>query len=150
MKLVIKKFDQLTTRELYEIIKLRIEEFVVDQKSIYQDLDDVDYDAYHHFIEDNGKILTYNRIYYNDVNVKEVAFGRFITNKAYRGKGYGRKLLEETIKFIENELKENKIKIKAEVQALGFYKKLGFVEEGEYFIDTNILHVNMVYLSNNK
>ena len=150
MKIIIKKFNQLTPQELYKIIKLRVEEFIVDQNCIYQDLDDMDYYTYHHFIEHNDEILVYNRIFNKGINFKEASFGRFVSNKKYRGKGYGKRLLEETIYFIENELKENKIKIMAEAHAINFYKKFGFVEDGEHFLNTGILHVNMIYTSKNK
>lgn len=145
MNLIMKKFNELTTTELYKIIKLRVEEFVVAQESLYQDLDDLDYVCYHHFIEHKGEIVVYNRVFDKGINYKEASFGRFVTNKIYRNKGFGTKLLLKTIEFIENEFKEKKIKIKAEVQALEFYKKFGFVEEGEHFLDTGLLHVNMVY-----
>lgn len=147
MNLVIKKFNELTAKELYEIIKLRVQVFIVDQKCVYQDLDSLDYDCYHHFVEYNGEILAYTRIFNKGVNFPEVSFGRVMSNKLYRGKGFCKKLLSESIKFIENELNENIIKIRSRVHAVNFYKKLGFVEEGEEYLESGLPHINMVYKS---
>lgn len=148
MNLIIKKFDELTINELYEIIKLRVEVFVVDQQCIYQDLDGLDYDCYHNFIKKDGHIVAYTRILNKGVNFPEISFGRVLSNKSYRGHGFSKTLLKESIKFIEDELKENKIRIRAQSHALGFYKKLGFIEEGKEYTIMDIPHIDMVYMSN--
>ncbi len=151
MKLIIKKFDELTPNELYEILKIRAEVFVVDQKCAYQDLDSLDYKCYHHYLEKDGEILAYTRIFDKGMNFPEASFGRVLSNKNYRSKGFCKKLLKESIKFIEYNLKENIIKIKAQSHAVNFYKKLGFYEDGEEymeeFVGIKFPHVNMVYKS---
>ena len=147
MKLIIKSFEELTTKELYEIIKLRIEVFIVDQECIYKDLDYLDYNCYHHFIEDDSKIVAYLRILGKGLNFDEISFSRVVTNKLYRGKGFCKKLLFESINFVENNLKESIIKLRAQVYAKGLYESLGFEEFGEEYLDRDIPHINMIYKS---
>lgn len=147
MKLIIKTFNELTTRELYEIIKLRVEVFIFDQECIYKDLDSLDYDCYHHFIEEDEKIVSYLRILGKGLNFDEISFSRVVTNKFYRGRGFGKKLIKESINFVENNLKENVIKLRAQSYAKDLYKSLGFEEFGEEYLDREIPHVNMVYKS---
>ena len=91
MKCKLKEFTELTTEELYEILKLRAEVFVVEQNCPYQDLDDKDQSSYHLFLEDNGQIIAVLRILPENIAYKEMAIGRLIVKKSYRGKGISRK-----------------------------------------------------------
>ena len=96
MDIIIKKFDELTLNELYNILKLRSEVFVVEQKCIYQDLDDVDKTSFHFFIKDeNDRIKSYLRILDKDGETAQI--GRVLTEEKERKKGYAYKLMEKGI-----------------------------------------------------
>lgn len=146
MKLELKKFDELTTRELYEILKLRIEIFSVEQNCVYQDLDDLDYEANHFMIKHEGKIVAYLRILNKGVSFEEaVSFGRVVVDKNYRGFGLAKELILETIYFVENELKENIIIIKAMEYVQNMYALYGFKVISDVYDLQGFPHVNMMY-----
>ena len=92
MKLITKYFNQLTTTELYEILKSRAEIFVVEQNCVYQDLDDIDYRSLHIFYECDGKIIAYLRAFEKDSTTKTIQMGRVLT--LTHGTGLGGKLLK--------------------------------------------------------
>jgi ElaA protein len=92
MQVVVKRFDELTNRELYEILRLRAAVFIVEQNCVYQDLDNIDQDAWHVYIEENGEILGYLRVIDKGNRLDEVSIGRVISLK--RRKGIGTKLME--------------------------------------------------------
>ncbi len=77
MKLVVKYFDDLTTKELYELLKARISIFVLEQNRVYQDLDDKDYHSLHVFFEDNGEVVACLRAFLKEDNVVQI--GRVLT-----------------------------------------------------------------------
>ena len=95
----IKRFDELTARELYEILRCRSEVFVVGQECVYQDIDGLDFRSTHLYFEDNGKIAAYLRIIYPGVKFPATAIGRVLTIPAYRGRGLARKLMTEAIRI---------------------------------------------------
>src|SRR6056297_631242 len=106
-----KKFEKLTSVELYEIIKLRIDIFVVEQNCPYPELDRKDYKAIHHFIKDNDEIVAYLRILPKGVSYDEMSIGRFIVKKDHRGRGFAKKILKNAINYIEKELNETEIRL---------------------------------------
>ena len=141
MELVIKKFNELTTKELYELLKARAEVFVVEQECIYQDLDDIDYDSLHIFYKQDEKVIAYLRAYpkKNTKNVMQI--GRVLTLE--HGKGLGRKILEEGIKAIAEKTDAIKIFAEAQKRATGFYEKVGFKVISDEFLEDGIPHVEM-------
>lgn len=145
MKWELKKFDELNVEEIYKILKLRIEVFVVEQECAYQDCDGKDQKSYHLFLEDEGRIAAYLRILKRGLSFDEVAIGRVIVNKDYRGKGLAREMMLKAIKFIEEELNEKEIKIQAQVYLVDFYGSLGFKKISEEYLEDNIPHVDMLY-----
>lgn len=141
MNLVIKEFNELTTKELYELLKVRSEIFVVEQKCAYQDLDNIDYDSLHIFYEKDGKIIAYLRAFLKKDNKSTIQVGRVLTIE--HGKGIGRKLLEESINVIKEKTNANKIYIEAQKYATGFYEKFGFKITSDEFLEDGIPHVDM-------
>ncbi|BAK81152.1 GNAT family N-acetyltransferase [Candidatus Arthromitus sp. SFB-rat-Yit] len=139
MRLVVKYFEELTTIELYEILKSRMEIFVVEQKSTHQDLDDKDYQSLHIFFEDNRRVVGYVRAFFKEDNV--VQMGRVLT--LYHGKGIGRKLLKEGIEHIKNKMNPKEIYIDAQSYAVGFYELVGFEVCSDEFIRDGIPHIAM-------
>ena len=142
MKPVVKYFNELTTTELYEILKSRAEIFVVDQNCIYQDLDDKDYHSLHIFYESEGKVVAYLRAFIKDSVTNIVQIGRVLT--LTHGTGLGGKLLKESISIIQKEMNPSSIYIEAQCYAIGFYEKEGFVVSSDEFLEDGIPHVEMI------
>jgi len=141
----IKKFKELKVEELYEILRIRNTVFVIEQQCIYQDVDDKDKNAYHLFAMENGKVVAYLRILGKGISYREVSIGRVLTNNNYRGKGLGKELMLKAIHFIENDLKEETIRISAQEYLLNFYGSLGFKSVSDMYIEDDIPHVEMLY-----
>ncbi len=142
MKLIVKKFGELTTKELYEILKLRSEIFVVEQNCVYQDIDNIDYDSLHFFYMDNNTVLAYLRVFYKNDEDGVVQIGRVVNRE--HGKGLGKKLFTESIKIIKDRFKANKMYLEAQVYAIGFYEKFGFKVISDEFLEDGIPHVKMM------
>ncbi|MCR1933408.1 GNAT family N-acetyltransferase [Clostridium tepidum] len=145
MECKIKKFNELTVEEIYEILKIRNEVFIVEQKCPYDDCDDKDKDAYHLFYMEEGKVIAYLRILEKGVSYNEISIGRVLVNKDYRRKGLARKIVLEAIGFIENNLKENVIRISAQHYLIDFYKSVGFTPVSKVYLEDNIPHIEMLY-----
>ena len=142
MKLKVKYFNELTTTELYEILKSRNEIFVVEQNCIYQDLDDIDYRSLHIFYESNGRIMAYLRAFEKDSATKTIQMGRILT--LTHGTGLGGQLLKEGILQIKEKMNPSSIYIEAQCYATGFYEREGFVISSNEFLEDGIPHVEMV------
>ena len=142
MKLVKKWFEELSAEELFEIYKLRVAVFVVEQACPYQEVDDADKDAYHVFLRDEDGIQAYLRVLPKGATMEEVAIGRVIASK--RGCGMGRKIMQEGIDTAQTVFGAEIIAIEAQSYAKGFYEKLGFVQVSEEFLEDGIPHIKMI------
>lgn len=139
MELKVKTFPELTTAELYEILKSRAEIFVVEQNCVYQDLDGKDQNSLHIFFEENGRAAAYLRVFALDE--KTVQMGRVLTLQ--HGMGLGGKLLKEGIRQAFQRYGAERIYIEAQCYAAGFYEREGFrICTGE-FLEDGIPHVGM-------
>ena len=139
MEYNVKEFNELTTRELYEILKLRSDVCVVEQNCVYPDIDGIDYDALHFYLKVENRIEAYLRVF----PIKEGVFqiGRVVTRE--HGKGYGGKLMEFSLPLMEEKLQPKEIVMEAQVYATGFYEKYGFEICSEEFPEDGIPHVKM-------
>lgn len=138
-----KRFNKLTVTDLYQILALRAQIFVVDQKRIYQDPDGQEQKAIHIFNRDeDGDVVAYARVF---LNGNEVSFGRVVTSNKVRGQGLGGQLLDKIMQTIQQEFPNKSIEIEAQVQVEDFYKRVGFVSEGEPFIYKTTPHIKMVH-----
>ncbi|WP_096200622.1 GNAT family N-acetyltransferase [Bacillus sp. FJAT-45350] len=137
------KFEELTTKELYAIMKERVSIFVVEQQCPYHELDDYDQAAYHLFKENEGEIIAYARVLRHNIIYKEATIGRIIVKKEFRGSGLGRELLERAIEFLETELDEKVIKIQAQSYLKEFYSSFGFEPISEIYLEDKIPHLDM-------
>ena len=134
-----KFFDELTTKELYEIVRSRTEIFLLEQHIICQDFDGADYDALHCFLEENGKIYAYLRAYPAGEGVAKIGRVLSITH----GKGHGAKLMTEALPVILEKLACDKVIVHAQKQAQGFYEKMGFIVASPDYLEEGIPHVTM-------
>lgn len=142
MELKIKTFEELTTKELYEILKSRAEIFVVEQNCVYQDLDGTDYRSVHVFYEnEEGRTAAYLRLFSKEEK-SIVQMGRVLTLK--HGAGLGKKILQEGIKVAKMKMQAEKIYIEAQKYAIGFYEQAGFEVCSEEFLEDGIPHVEMI------
>lgn len=139
MKLAAKFFEELTTVELYELLKARAEIFVVEQNCVYQDLDGKDYESLHVYYEESGKVLAYLRAFWKEKDVIQV--GRVLTME--HGTGLGGALLRAGLNCIKEKYHPQKIYIEAQCYAVGFYEKEGFKICSEEFLEDGIPHVQM-------
>lgn len=143
MQLYIKHFSELTTMELYKILRARAEIFVVEQNCPYQDLDNKDLNAWHLWYEDGDGVAAYCRVLDKGVSYPcEGSIGRVITVK--RGTGLGFKVMMEGIRVAEEKFSQTSLRISAQQYAQGFYEKCGFVRVSEPYLEDDIPHVEMV------
>ena len=141
MKLTVKKFQELTTTELYEILKARAEIFIMEQEINYQDMDVIDYNCLHCLFTVDMSLSAYLRAFYQENDGHIVRIGRVLTLQ--HGNGTGRDLLEQSLKAIKENMKCKKIVMDAQKYAVGFYEKFGFKTISDDFYEEGILHVVM-------
>lgn len=145
MKVVVKPFDALSVKELYDIIQLRVEVFILEQTCLYQDLDGNDDKAYHVQILEGDEIAAYARVFRSGIKYPAASIGRVITSPKYRGKGYGDLLMKESIRCAE-ELGETHIMLSSQNYAQEFYARHGFKRTSrESYLEDDIPHVEMEY-----
>ncbi|MDF2880325.1 MAG: acetyltransferase [Clostridiaceae bacterium] len=144
-----KKFNELNVKEIYEILKLRNQVFIVEQQCPYLDCDGKDMKAYHLFQENNNEIAAYLRILEKGVSYNEISIGRVLVNSKYRGKGLARQMMKEAIEFINDQLNESNIRIEAQAYLIDFYKSFGFKQVSQVFLEDNIPHIEMLYIKGN-
>ena len=140
MQFKYKFFDELTVRELYEIVRARTEIFLLEQNIICQDFDGVDYDSLHCFLEDDGKVIAYLRAYRAEGGAVKV--GRVLS--LTHGIGHGTRLMKEAMPVIYEKFGCDKIELDAQKKAEEFYKRLGFKTVSEVFMEEGLPHVKMV------
>ncbi|MFA5719708.1 MAG: GNAT family N-acetyltransferase [Acholeplasmataceae bacterium] len=138
-----KRFFELTTTELYQILRLRAKVFVVEQGQAYLDLDNYDYESLHFFIKENDEVVSYLRIlpttYYKDA----LAIGRVVSDPLVRHKGYMRLLLNEAIKHLKEHFPNQTLIIGAQEYLLDYYASFGLVKYGSRYYEDNLPHFKM-------
>ena len=137
-------FAELTTNQLYEILKLRSEVFVVEQDCVYQDLDGLDQSSLHLCQWQDSILVAYTRLLAPGVDFDDAcAIGRIITSPKVRRKGYGRPILQKSINVCEQLWPTIPIKLHAQTYLLDFYREFGFSTYGEEFLEDGIPHYFM-------
>ncbi|MBR2043246.1 MAG: GNAT family N-acetyltransferase [Clostridia bacterium] len=134
-----KAFNELTSTEVYEILKARATVFVKEQKIIYVDMDNVDYSARHFFISENGEVIAYLRAFYEEEGT--VHIGRVLTVR--RKEGLGKLVMTEAINDIRKNMKCERLRLNSQTHAAGFYEGLGFKRVSNEFLIENIPHYTM-------
>ncbi len=143
MNFITKSFQELTITELYQILQLRSEVFVVEQDCVYQDLDFKDQKALHILGFKNNKIVAYTRVFKAGDYFENASIGRVVVAASERKFGYGFHLMKASIKAIEDHFNTTKITISAQVYLTKFYNSLGFNKIGEEYLEDGIPHIRM-------
>jgi len=144
LQIKVKTFQELSTTELYKVLQLRSEVFVVEQDCVYQDLDGKDQKALHIIGYKENDIAAYTRIFKPGDYFKEASIGRVVVSPATRKDGYGIEIMKASIKAVQENYSETIIRISAQKYLLKFYSSLGFVQEGEEYLEDGIPHVAML------
>lgn len=139
----IKSFEEITTSELYEIIKARVDVFVVEQNCPYPDLDGYDRQAIHLWAEQENSVLAYCRIFNKGIKYPETSIGRVLTTEKARGKSLGKQLIQYAVETIENRFHTTEVRISAQDYLLRFYSGFGFEDTGKKYLEDNIPHTEM-------
>ena len=139
----IKRFDELTLDELYNILQLRNEVFIVEQNCVYKDLDGKDRSAWHLMAVEDGKLVAYTRILPPGVSYNDPAIGRVVTSSLKRRSGLGRELMKRSIEACRIFFGKTSITLSAQVYLQSFYESFGFMPVGEEYLDDGIPHIKM-------
>ena len=140
----IKTFEQLSLEELYFILQLRSEVFVVEQDCIYQDIDAKDQYALHIIGKKDTKIIAYTRVFKGGDYFKEASIGRVVVSLKDRHLNYGQQIMEASILAIKNNYDTSEIKISAQKYLENFYNNLGFKTIGDSYLEDGIPHIAML------
>lgn len=143
MEIIVKKFEELSSYQLYEILKIRAAVFVVEQNCVYQDLDDVDFDAYHVCFYENKQLVAYLRVVDKGKRLDEVSVGRVISLK--RRCGVGSELLRIGLAVAKDKFSARKVKVGAQTYAKAFYQQVGFRQISDEYLEDGIPHIYMLY-----
>ena len=139
-----KTFSELNIEELYQILRLRSEVFVVEQDCVYQDIDNKDQNAIHLYYKENSEIVAYTRIFKAGDYYENPCIGRVVVLKKNRGKDLGKKIMIDSIEYIKQNVKGEKIELSAQKYLDNFYKDLGFYKIGEDYLEDGIPHQRMI------
>lgn len=146
----IKAFEEFTVPELYNVLKARIDVFVVEQNCPYPDLDDYDQKAVHIWAEKDGKILANCRIFDKGIKYQEASIGRVLTTEKGRGKNLGKQLIAYALETIKARFHTSEVRISAQDYLLKFYGEFGFEDTGKKYLEDDIPHTEMLYRKNQK
>lgn len=144
MNWLLKKFEELTPHQLYAILQLRNEVFVVEQNCVFQDADDKDQGSYHLMGFINDKLIAYTRLVPPGLSYEQASIGRVVTSPSVRRSGTGRELMQQSIDAIYKLFGVQPIKIGAQLYLKEFYESLGFKQVSEVFLEDGIEHIYMI------
>ena len=146
MKWIFKTYNELSKDELYSILRLRADVFVLEQDCPYQDVDNKDQKAFHVLAVDNKEVVAYARVFRSGDYFQEASIGRVVTKPSHRGTGLGQDLMQKTIDFIEKSPVSKPIRISAQTYLLKFYESYGFKKTGIEYMEDGIPHIGMLLL----
>ena len=139
-----KSFQELTTDELYELLRVRSEVFVVEQNCVYQDMDGDDQKSIHLWLTQEDKVVALARVCPAGTHMKEISIGRVVTTK--RGKGFGKIIMRKAIDAAIEHFGARRIDLEAQEYARGFYESVGFKQSSESFMLDGIPHIKMTWV----
>ncbi|MFD2044327.1 GNAT family N-acetyltransferase [Ornithinibacillus salinisoli] len=145
MEWCLKEFNEIPNGELYELLKARVDVFVVEQECPYPELDNYDQGSMHYYLKINDEIAATVRMMPKGLKYpNEASIGRVMVVKKFRGYGYARELMQKAIDYITTEWKMEQIKIEAQVYLRHFYGSLGFEQISEEYLEDGIPHIDML------
>lgn len=139
-----KKFEDLTSYELYKILELRVEVFVVEQNCLYNECDGKDLKCDHLWCELDGEIMAYCRIVPPGVSYSEPSIGRVVSHPKHRDKKLGYELMRHSLQIIDNHYQAKSVRISAQSYLKSFYEKFGFQQVSEEYLEDNLPHMEML------
>ena len=144
MNWILKPFGELTPKELYAILQLRNEVFIVEQNCPFQDMDNKDLKAWHLMGMEENKLLAYSRLLAPGISYSETSIGRIVSSTSARKTGMGKELMQESIDQIRNLFKTDTIRIGAQLYLKKFYESFGFIQDSDMYLEDNIPHIIML------
>ncbi|NQX86115.1 MAG: GNAT family N-acetyltransferase [Flavobacteriaceae bacterium] len=144
LNIQVKSFSDLSIIELYSMLQLRSEVFVVEQDCVYQDIDGKDKNALHVIGCKNDSIVAYTRIFKPGDYFEFASIGRVVVAANERKHKYGYDIMKASIDAIQSFYNENNIKISAQIYLARFYNNLGFKEIGKTYLEDGIPHIAMI------
>ncbi len=144
IKWLCKSFNELKPNELYAVLRLRSEVFVVEQNCVFLEIDNKDQIAYHLLGYKDDDLVAYTRLLDKNTAYKLMSIGRVVTSPKYRGTGAGKALMEESIKRCYELFGKDDIKIGAQLYLRKFYESLGFKQSSEMYLEDDIEHIEMI------
>jgi ElaA protein len=139
-----KQFGDLAPHELYTILRLRNEVFVVEQNCVFQDADNKDQSSYHIMGWNNDSLIAYARLVPAGISYSEPSIGRVVTSPAARSLGMGKKLMKEAINILYATWGKTDIKIGAQLYLEHFYNSFGFQRSSAIYLEDGIEHIEML------
>ncbi len=139
-----KPFNTLTPDELYSILKLRIEVFVIEQNCVFQDCDDKDQESYHYMGWQKNKLVAYTRLMPAGLAYEEISIGRVVTSPIVRHSHIGKELMSNSIEKLHELFGKLSIKIGAQLYLKRFYESLGFIQCSKIYLEDGIKHIKMI------
>ncbi|HSH68071.1 MAG TPA: GNAT family N-acetyltransferase [Bacteroidia bacterium] len=141
----VKSFEGLTNKELYNILHLRAEVFIIEQNCPYQDMDGKDIYSFHLIgTNDRDQLMAYARLLPADISFREVSIGRVVTSPSVRKTGVGVELMKTAIQIIEEKHGKVPIRIGAQLYLKKFYERFGFIKDSEMYLEDGIEHIEML------
>ena len=144
LEINVKEYQELTTQELYDLLQLRSEVFVVEQDCVYQDIDGKDQKALHVIGYKNNQLVAYTRLFKPGDYFKEASIGRVVVKESERKHKYGYDIMKASIQAVKDYYNQSQIRISAQTYLKTFYNNLDFVEVGEEYLEDGIPHINML------
>ena len=144
LNIEVKKFSDLTLTELYDILQLRSEVFVVEQDCVYQDIDGKDAEALHIIGYKNDKVVAYTRCFKPGYYFEEAAIGRVVVKDSERKYGYGHEIMKASDRAIQDHFSTSNIKLSAQQYLIKFYQSHGYNTIGEGYLEDGIPHIAML------
>ncbi len=140
----VQKFEELTVKQLYTYLQLRVNVFVVEQQCPYPELDGYDEEAFHLAYIENEKLLAYARILPKGVKYNRISIGRVIVNQEVRGRGVAKELMKKSLSVIQQKWPQQEVQLQAQSHLRDFYGSFGFEAVSDDYVEDGIPHVDMV------
>ena len=144
MEIYVKRFSELNTQELYDVLQLRSQVFVVEQDCVYQDMDGKDRKALHIIGVQDHKIIAYTRCFAPGDYFPEASIGRVVVEEKFRKDGFGHKIMKASIEAIKTHFSTELIKLSAQTYLKEFYENHGFKTQGSPYLEDGIPHIAMI------